>query len=327
MSESTSPEVRGFESALRENPHDLAAWCAYADFLADRGDPRGEFMQTQLALEDESLSKEARDALKVREAEFLSAHQREWLGELAPFLLDAEQPEVLTDKCGNKIPPTTFLWRRGFLWALDIEELDTAFARALATAPAARFLHTLRVRRAGHEGELDDLAGAAIPRGIDRYSPMFELIGSPLLYNLRVFQFGPEVTNELDVTADRWHNGSLFDCWTYIRGLEHVVASMGRVEELHLYCKAYDPEAVFVLSNLTDLRVLRVYHLETGRGSAWRQGGGHRHEYPLDVLATNPAFANLTHLLLHPHFADDCFLPLDQLQAVLTSEHLTKLAA
>jgi uncharacterized protein (TIGR02996 family) len=44
-------EAEAFEEALRANPHDLAAACAYADYLAERGDPRGEFMQVQLALE------------------------------------------------------------------------------------------------------------------------------------------------------------------------------------------------------------------------------------------------------------------------------------
>src|SRR5438477_3768381 len=34
-------EVEAFERALAENPHDLAGWCAYADYLAERGDPRG----------------------------------------------------------------------------------------------------------------------------------------------------------------------------------------------------------------------------------------------------------------------------------------------
>jgi uncharacterized protein (TIGR02996 family) len=40
------------EAALVENPDDLAAHRAYADHLMELGDPRGEFIQVQLALED-----------------------------------------------------------------------------------------------------------------------------------------------------------------------------------------------------------------------------------------------------------------------------------
>src|SRR5262245_42184629 len=34
--------VEALERSLVEDPHDLAGWCAYADHLAEQGDPRGE---------------------------------------------------------------------------------------------------------------------------------------------------------------------------------------------------------------------------------------------------------------------------------------------
>src|SRR5262245_24341050 len=34
-------EAEAFESALRANPHDLAGWCAFADYLVEQDDPRG----------------------------------------------------------------------------------------------------------------------------------------------------------------------------------------------------------------------------------------------------------------------------------------------
>jgi len=37
-------EAVAFERALAENPDDVAGWCAYADYLAEQGSPRGEFM-------------------------------------------------------------------------------------------------------------------------------------------------------------------------------------------------------------------------------------------------------------------------------------------
>src|SRR5439155_8866685 len=70
-------EAEAFESALRDNPDDLAGWCAYADYLVEQGVPRGEFMQVQLALEEEARPKKERAALALREAELLIAHERE----------------------------------------------------------------------------------------------------------------------------------------------------------------------------------------------------------------------------------------------------------
>src|SRR5436189_1708872 len=50
-------EAVAFERALVENPDDPAGWSAYADYLVEQGSPRGEFMQVQIALEDEARSR------------------------------------------------------------------------------------------------------------------------------------------------------------------------------------------------------------------------------------------------------------------------------
>src|SRR5262249_5265412 len=47
-----SPAQLALEEALAEDPDDRAAHAAYADHLAERGNPRGELIQVQLALED-----------------------------------------------------------------------------------------------------------------------------------------------------------------------------------------------------------------------------------------------------------------------------------
>src|SRR5581483_12257097 len=43
---------QAMEQSLAANPDDLATHMAYADHLVELGDPRGEFIQVQLALED-----------------------------------------------------------------------------------------------------------------------------------------------------------------------------------------------------------------------------------------------------------------------------------
>src|SRR5436305_1044361 len=52
-----STEQKALEAALVAHPDEVAAHSAYADYLTEAGDPRGEFIQVQLALEDATRSK------------------------------------------------------------------------------------------------------------------------------------------------------------------------------------------------------------------------------------------------------------------------------
>jgi uncharacterized protein (TIGR02996 family) len=297
-------ETAAFERAIAENPDDGAGWRAYADWLIEHNDPRGEFMQVQLALEDESRSKAERKKLQEREAELLEEYEREWLGELAPFMLDVEIYSQYADD------PPEWGWQQGFLSRVQVQHLAAAFTQVLATSPAARFLRELRV-------ETDD-------------SALFALPGAPCFRNLRIFQLGQEVEHELD--ANLWPHHEGYRCYLCSYGLERVIAAMPHIEELHLLCKGYDIRRVVALPTLTHLRVLRVYHLGVRRHIAEAD----RYEYPLDVLAANPAVANLTHLLFHPHHEEfqhehygqprmPSFLPLEQIRAILRSKYLNKL--
>ena len=141
---------------------------------------------------------------------------------------------------------------------------------------------------------------------------MFELIGAPSLRNLRVLQIGGEVPAE-----DGW-----CDCPFYAEGLEHVVADMERIEELYLYCKDYAIERLFTLPNLTNLKMLLVYHF----GERGNRRAGPGYEYPLDLLAGNRGLGKLTHLMFHPHrwesYPASSFLPLNQIRPFLRSKHL-----
>src|ERR1043166_1062306 len=74
------------ENAILADPEDLAARSAYADWLTEHDDPRGEFIQCQLALEDESLNAAQRKNHQKREKELLKRHQGVWLGRLGPML-------------------------------------------------------------------------------------------------------------------------------------------------------------------------------------------------------------------------------------------------
>ena len=116
------------ENAIFANPDDLGAHAAYADWLIEQGDPRGEFIQVQLVLEDEKKSAKERKELEKREKELLKKHEREWLGELAPHFLDQE----VADWQRKRDHINRFQFARGWLETIRIVGLNVAGSRALA---------------------------------------------------------------------------------------------------------------------------------------------------------------------------------------------------
>lgn len=151
------------ESALVENPDDLATHYAYADFLQEQGDPRGEFIQLQLALEDPQRSETERRRLQARANELLREHEREWLGLL------------------SNNPYLEYRFSHGWLDTLIVRHIADAahrtdLGRRLCLAPEMRLLRKLVL-------EYDDGLVEA-------------LLGSPFLSNLRVFQLGKPMSGE-----------------------------------------------------------------------------------------------------------------------------------
>ena len=310
-----------FENALRDNPDDLAGWCAFADWLVEQGDPLGEFMQVQIALEDESRSKQERDRLKARETELLKAHEPEWLGALAEYLIPPPEPDYSDpnyDWDAEPPPPrprVAYRWERGFLASLDVQCMPVGLGQAVAATPASRLLHQLRIRASTHyHSVVDDQPPCApTPPGVQEHAGYFELLSSPCLDGIRVFRTGDD---EDEPPEDGWARSSS----SHLDGLEHLLVAMPRAEEFHLLSNSIRLRTVFESANLKSLRVLRAYHIGEERGP-----DGY-HDYPLDVLAANPGFANLTHLQFHPHFGlDRSFIPLAQVCALVNSPHLQKL--
>jgi uncharacterized protein (TIGR02996 family) len=301
---------QALEAALLESPDDRATCAAYADYLAEQGDPRGELVQVQLALEDGATSPAERKRLHTREKRLLKQHESDWLGPLARWLIDSEAGELQEGyyRDGAKYVHS---WHRGFLGRIEVTQLSQRFVQALAEAPAARLLRELILQHdpthwQGHE-ESPPPPRAPTPPTARRHLAVHDLIGAPCLRNLRVFQMG---------TAEE----SEYSCMNYTAGLEKVIEGMPRIEELHLFTKSYDVGAVFDLPNLSNLRLLWADALEG---------------YPLERLAANPAVANLTSLGFHPHFSEDSwdgrddsgagFLPLSRFAALVASPYLKKL--
>jgi uncharacterized protein (TIGR02996 family) len=282
---------QALEQALVESPDDLAAHHAHADYLQEQGDTWGEFIAVQLALEDESLPRQQRDSLRAREQKLLAAHWRDWLGDLAPYLLDERRVGRVYEH----------RFARGWLDNVRVPRLGERFAQALAFAPQARLLRTLLIDTVDVHEELP-LAEEDLPvRGDDR--ALYRLAQSPHLGNLTVLRLGEPV--------DVDHNEALCvhcRCPGYL----HLVRRLPRLQELYLLFRADDLAELFALPTLTNLRVLQVYH---------------SHRYPLRVLADNAAFANLTTLLCHPaaYSGRARCLALEDFRAVCRSPHLRSL--
>jgi uncharacterized protein (TIGR02996 family) len=112
-------------AAIHRSPGDDAHRLVYADWLAERGDPRGEFISLQCAARsDDAAAAKRADAL-------LKAHGRKWLGRL-----------------DGEVFPKTMRFRRGFLafarpMAEKVSEAEATFARPeWATVEEIEFFQT-----------------------------------------------------------------------------------------------------------------------------------------------------------------------------------------
>jgi uncharacterized protein (TIGR02996 family) len=312
-------QAEAFERALSADPDDLAGWCAYADYLAEHGEGRGEFMQVQIALENESLPKAERKKLKMREEELLKQHVHEWLGPLAAFTLDAEPVQFWQGGKTATRAPVTHQFARGRLSRVEFHDLNVAQARALAKAPQARLLRQLVVETVACEAPVGTTQqyidsyyepGPDVPSNLDPYDTpgLHALCRCPHLGSVRHFRLGEEVVR-LD-NSEEYYN-----CHTPGELAYHLVKQMPNLEELYLLAHRVDAAKIFALP-MPNLRILQLYHSNS---------------YPLDKLAANPSLTKLTALLCHPHameFDDEeagAYIRLAHLRAICRSPHLKSL--
>jgi uncharacterized protein (TIGR02996 family) len=310
MGSHQSSETEAFEAGLLDHPDDIARWSAYSDYLSERGDPRGEFMRVQLALEDESLSPADRQQLKDAEAELLQEHERDWLGPLAAFTVDAKEEERWHGVKDQNLPSVVHEFERGWLRRLEFFYISVAQARALAACPDARLLRDLRVGDVineapeGTEPRYSDSCfprGPDVPEGVDEYEgpALHALCHCPQLAAVQSFILGYG-QNEV--------------CRTPGYAAHQLVARMPRVEEIDLSADSVDTDQLFALP-MPSLRSLSVFHLT---------------DYPLDKLAANPSLTSLHTLLCHPHALrldgrTSAYIGLPELRAICRSPYLTSL--
>jgi uncharacterized protein (TIGR02996 family) len=194
-----SPLRQSLESALAENSDDRASHMAYADHLIELGDPRGEFIQVQLALEDESLPAPQRKKLKQRETALRKKHERSWLGSMAGFWIDTLDTKDW--QLGDR-EPHGHTWRRGWIDSLTFHCCSPHSADAVKKrTPLLRCLRELRIL----SGRYDD----------DRFG-YSTLSGAGILGNVRVFQVGHSEQNYI---RDTVHAGCFYEQMPHLEEL------------------------------------------------------------------------------------------------------------
>src|SRR5262249_45332445 len=258
----SSPLQQSLEAALVEDPDDLAAHSAYADYLQEQGDPRGEFIQVQLALEDPNRPARERTQLRKREGELLRQHARQWLGDAGRFLVGDWSGE---DK------PYHYQFARGWLDFVRVLPFPDAVIAALARSPEARLLRRLEVvydmryhpfrfdqfveglnEALAEEERLDP--GDFYMSEAARILP--PLLGSPHLTNLRAFKLG------FSDSADRLGYSTMVnpfgDCDA--QQVIQLLEKCPRLEELYLNTTLPGIDRLFALPALGNIRVLQYYY-------------------------------------------------------------------
>jgi uncharacterized protein (TIGR02996 family) len=308
-----APLQQALEQALVENPDDLAAHSAYADYLTEQGDPRGEFIKMQLLLEAPDLAAEQRTYLRQRESQLLKQHGRQWLGDLGRFLFGTWSG-----------PDKSYHYQFARVW-LDLVRVlpfPDAIVAALARAPQARLLRRLDVvyDMRYHPFDFDVEGPNAALTGDERPQETHEaatvlppLIASPYLTNLRVFKLG------FSDTGDRVGHSTMVapfeDC--NAQQVIDLLQKCPRLEELYLNTNLSGIARLFASPALGNLRVFQYYF---GSDYMARNRGG---AYPLSALADNASLKRLTTLRLYA--GRDETIGLEEMDAVLRSPHLPSL--
>ena len=131
------------EVALAANPDDFATHAAYADLLAEQGDPRGDYVRLQLALEDRRQPAGRLRAMEQEAAELRRRHEAEWLGPLAAHVTSVGWRNQRGDRVEVQRPNVAFTDRRGWLDSVRVRTLSRGVAADLTACPTAKLLAEL----------------------------------------------------------------------------------------------------------------------------------------------------------------------------------------
>ncbi len=276
--------VAAFERHLLDHLDDRAAWSAYADYLTERGEPRGDFMRVQLALEDESLPKAERRALHQEEEALRVKHLDEWVGEKIAATDFSAQGQPYSNR-------TQFRFIRG--WLFQVTKLDWSGRAEYddKDLESWRWLHALHINYCE--------------------TPLSHLL---LVRNLRYFQVGHDEMdgcfyfNDLDATINASkHLERLYLAYSDVDTRSLFGLALPRLQKLQVHCqKHYATETLAGNATILGLRTL-AFH---AHGHVRRHQGVTNEEPYLtaaDVwaIAYSPHLKRLEHLQLNCCSAGD----------------------
>ena len=326
-----------FLTAVREAPDDDAPRLLYADWLEERGDPRGAFIRAQRALERLDPADPARQGLVDEAAALLTRHEAEWTAPLREFASEWRFRRGFVEEV--TLSGADFLRRGGDLFAAaPVTRLRLQLTRAqvadVARSPhlaGVRFLdvRSCRLRDADVTALLDSphltrLTGLDLSANELEGPAVSELARSPLLGQLATLDFranrslggraaralaqapGAAALQSLALSETNIGPGGLRDLLAspFLTGLTALrVASVGLYAAAGL--RASELAATPVLPRLTLLDL-----------------GGFPDPQCLSELLQSPALARLTSLGLA-----GCRLGRDGVEALAWSPHLSRLTA
>jgi uncharacterized protein (TIGR02996 family) len=125
------------ERALVAQPEERVIHAAYADWLIETNDPRGEWIQLQLERENRS---QPVDLLRELEQQAFTIRQRyeaDWLGPLNQFVNPPRQGRSVAEPMEPEIQIT---WRRGWIFTIEINALREEHLQALASCRLTRLV-------------------------------------------------------------------------------------------------------------------------------------------------------------------------------------------
>lgn len=247
------PTGQAMQQALIENPDDLAAHMAFADWLSEQPEPhlqdRAELCRLQLRLEDESLAGTERKKLQKRERELIALLERRLLGwRLVDVLIDGGGG--LHDYANGK-PGEGRTYRRGWLSEVKVPLVNDAIARALNDSPQVALLRGLDIEDGDYSEE-----------------PLSILAENNTLQNLRVLHI-----------ADVAHSDHL----------DTFISRLPRLEEFRIEALDQNIGNLFGLTTLGNLRVLEV---EDAREYDVQKLAKNRHLTNLTHLSLRPGWAD-----------------------------------
>jgi len=126
-------------AAIFEVPHDDERRLVYADYLLEKGDPRGEFISRSVALFSGGLDPLRRKQFNARVDELVATHGGEWFGavkEIADdFTVRRGFVEEIRGEASTLLPKLNAVFQAEPVRKLHLSEVKDVALKALATAP------------------------------------------------------------------------------------------------------------------------------------------------------------------------------------------------